>query len=323
MANNSFLIRNSATLNPQTSIPSSPTNGDLYYDASSKTFIFYDNGQWINLASRTDVPSATNLTSANFTAAVIQNSMVRITGSTLSALHGLTASTGGKQVIVYNQSTLNCTVKMQSATETNPANRIITSTGMDVVLASGMLGMFVYDDSQSRWICDTFQANQNAINTYPSLYVTSEADLTNALTLAITDGGAVICVLNPFTISSSHVIPANTMLLGRDKSSALTFLSGGQLIIGGQYAVIKDLNFTTALTSMTMILVQSDLFCLYNTLFDCSSTSSTNVYVEAQSNSSIYEGNVFKKTLSPATNTGIKFDFGYGDNISDKNFFTT
>ena len=89
MADSLYRVNRGITLNPQSSAPSNPTNGDVYYDSTQGTFAFYDNGFWINLASRQDVASAASLTSANFTATIVANSLIRITGATASTIYGI------------------------------------------------------------------------------------------------------------------------------------------------------------------------------------------------------------------------------------------
>jgi hypothetical protein len=320
MADNSFLIRKSATLSPQASVPTNPVNGDIYYDSVANTFIFYDNGEWINLASRADVPSAAILTSANFTPLVVQNSFVRITGSTVSNIYGLAASTDGKQVIVYNQSTVNAVIKQQSSTETNPANRIITMSGMDVTFAAGMMAMFVYDASQARWICDPFEAGQNAVNTYPSLYVTDEVDLTNAIAAAIIDGGGVICLLNAFTISSSHTIPPDTVLIGRKGDSIVTVLSGGSITLGN-YSTAKDVYMTTALSSGTLMTLSN----IRSVVDGCKFTvpgSSTAICINVTGSFNIIKACTFAGVLAPDTGVGIDYSGGT-DNVDIDSLFET
>ena len=106
MSDSSFRISRGVTLNPQVTAPANPTPGDIFYDSTLNTFVFWDGavggvgGSWINLASQVDVASATSLTSATLTAAIVQNSLIRITGAVAATIHGLAASTSGKQVTV-------------------------------------------------------------------------------------------------------------------------------------------------------------------------------------------------------------------------------
>lgn len=51
MADNHFKIHKGMTLAPQTTEPSNPTNGDVYYDSTLNKFRKYENGAWSDLAS--------------------------------------------------------------------------------------------------------------------------------------------------------------------------------------------------------------------------------------------------------------------------------
>jgi len=152
MADNNFRVNRGITLNPQSNILTNPVNGDIYYDAIQGSFVFYNNGFWINLASQTDIPSATTLNSVEFTPAIVQNSLVRVTGSTASGLYGLTATTGGKQVVVYNAGTSTVTVFSLNAGEPTAANRILTPDNANIVLTAGQALALIYDATAGNWI---------------------------------------------------------------------------------------------------------------------------------------------------------------------------
>lgn len=153
MADSAFRINRGVTLNPQSAAPSNPTNGDFYYDSTLNTFVLYNNGFWENLTSRVDIAGATDITSTTMTATVVQNSIIRITGSTNTNLHGLSASANAKQFILYNVSTTAVvTIKYQSATEPTAANRIVTYKAGDIVLGTGQAALFAYDSAQSAWV---------------------------------------------------------------------------------------------------------------------------------------------------------------------------
>src|ERR1035437_1049439 len=152
MSDNNFRVNRGLNLNPQFSVPANPVNGDAYYDAILGTFVFYDNGFWVNLASRVDVASATDITSSTLNSAIVQNSLIRITGSTATNLDGLAASTDGKQVIIYNQSSSTVTIKNQSVTELTAANRITTPAAVDITLTAGQAITLVYDASAATWV---------------------------------------------------------------------------------------------------------------------------------------------------------------------------
>ena len=152
MADSLYRVNRGITLNPQSSAPANPTNGDVYYDSTQGTFAFYDNGFWINLASRQDVASAASLTSSNFTAPILAASLVRITGATAGTIHGLAASTDGNIVVLYNNTNQLITVAHQSGTEPTAANRIVTHTAQSIVIPAGMTMKLTYDASQTRWV---------------------------------------------------------------------------------------------------------------------------------------------------------------------------
>ena len=155
MSDSAFRVNRGLTLNPQVSAPANPTNGDIYYDSTRNSFVQYNNGFWQDAASKSDIASAADLTSAQLTASVVQSSMVKLTGSTSGNIHGLAASSGAKQVLLYNGSTAAMVVKYQSVTEGTAANRITTYNAGDINLLAGQSAIFIYDVTASTWILAT------------------------------------------------------------------------------------------------------------------------------------------------------------------------
>lgn len=151
MASNFFKVDKGVTLAPQSSV-ASPQNGDVYYDSTRNTYVFRNNGASVDLQSRSDVGTASSLTSANFTATVIQSNLIKLTGSTVSNIHGITASSDAKMIVLYNGSSAVVTIKNASGTEATAGNRILTSTGADVNLNAGEAVQLTYDSTQARWI---------------------------------------------------------------------------------------------------------------------------------------------------------------------------
>jgi hypothetical protein len=89
-------------------------------------------------------------------------------------------------------------------------------------------------------------------NTYPNFYASDETELATAITNASSNGGGVICILNSFTVSSTHTIPDNTLLLGRKGGSILTLNTSGKFITSIE-SKIQDVYITTALTGTDII----------------------------------------------------------------------
>lgn len=50
MAKDSFKIEKSVTLKPQSTEPTLPTNGDIYYDSMLQQLRAYVDGEWISLS---------------------------------------------------------------------------------------------------------------------------------------------------------------------------------------------------------------------------------------------------------------------------------
>jgi len=151
MTDSLFKINRGVSLTPQSGIPASPTDGDMYYDASLGSFVFYGDGKWMSLADRQDVASATDLTSAQLTAAKTQAPFIRITGSTLTNLHGMAAAPDGRQILVYNDTGLVISILHDSATEGTAANRIKTSNTGTISIRVGTAAIFAYDAGSSCW----------------------------------------------------------------------------------------------------------------------------------------------------------------------------
>lgn len=209
MASNLFRVNRGLSLSPQASVPASPVNGDIYYDSTFGSFVFYNNGNWINLASRSDVATAANLTSTQLPSTVTQSFLIRLTGSTASNLNGMAASSDAKQITVYNQSTVTVTIRAQNVTEPTAANRIITPSGSDVLLLTGQSAIFVYDSAQARWILtsvfSTGSASNNVYNNNSSgsvviatgtSYFNPYLDILVADTYTVNSGSELVSVTN-------------------------------------------------------------------------------------------------------------------------------
>jgi hypothetical protein len=253
LADNSYRISKSLSLNPQTVIPTSPVNGDAYYDANQGSFVLYDNGFWINVASQTDIAANATLDSANFTAAVVQNPLVRVTGSVASNLYGLTASTGSKQVVVYNESSGILTVYPNNSTEPTASNRIVTPNNDPIEVGAGQSITLIYDSSQARWIVASgFSGNASLAEEVPLTIGTTIVTVTYPSALPSTAYGIVCQLVNetdaypefqPITITNKTTTGFTATWNGALNSSNY-FLDyivgpGGSSTASGEYSVIS------------------------------------------------------------------------------------
>jgi len=262
MSDSAFKVNRGLTLNPQPSIPTNPINGDIYYDANMDTFVFYDNGFWINLASRIDVASANSINSTQLTAAVVQNSLIRITGSTASNLYGLAASTGGRTVVVYNQSSAVLTIDNNSVSEPTAANRILTYNGGNVIVLPGQAVTLVYDDVQDAWILASAPGSSSGGNggdfglsslTYQAVF---DDAFTSSPTLPSTavDMSQTNAVYSPtnllFTLSydATQTLTGTGTAMGLSAPATFTVNVGDVILFGGQArkitAVSSQISFT-------------------------------------------------------------------------------
>lgn len=89
-------------------------------------------------------------TTASITAMVSAKSFTKFTGSTATALHGITASVNGFYMILYNGSSASVTLKSESGSA-SAANRLSIG-GVDFILFAGQGVALSYDLSATRWV---------------------------------------------------------------------------------------------------------------------------------------------------------------------------
>lgn len=111
---------------------------------------------------------------------------IKLTGVGGKDLHGINATQYSADNIdsgiisIYNGSSGDLTVKHQSATDPTAGNRIITPTGLDLIIPQGSFVQCRYDGNQNRWVVE--QSSSGA-----SGYVQGISTISSNYTLGLTD----------------------------------------------------------------------------------------------------------------------------------------
>lgn len=98
------------------------------------------------------VEESTVASAASITGMAVDSSVVYLTGSTATTIHGITADTFNKHIWIINQTGQDLTLAHQSGTETTAANRIITDTGSDRTTVGNGTAHLYYSSEDDRWI---------------------------------------------------------------------------------------------------------------------------------------------------------------------------
>lgn len=157
----------------------------------------------------------------------------------------------------------------------------------------------------------------------PERFVGSELQLLAALSDMTAQGGGVILVTQPFSITGTITLTANVKLMGRGKKSMIT-VNGGQIILAGENAEVQDLGLT-CVSGYTgnMIWIQARRCRIRNVHFDLTlapdMAASNSIRVE-QSYNRVYEC-TFKGTAAAVNKTAINYIAGYVDNADVDSLF--
>lgn len=83
--------------------------------------------------------------------AISTNSAIRYNGASAATFYGIVAGSNGQILNLHNASSSTLTLSNQSSSETTAANRIITGTGSDMVMAANSSVTLQYDATATRW----------------------------------------------------------------------------------------------------------------------------------------------------------------------------
>lgn len=113
---------------------------------------------------------------------------VRLTGSTATALNGITGGANGRFLTIYNVSSATVTVANLSGSATG-SEQIITPTGSSVPIASGNSLALIYDSTQSKWIVVNTSVSgfSNPMNAIGQLIYGGASGVATALAIGAAD----------------------------------------------------------------------------------------------------------------------------------------
>lgn len=151
MSDDFLKVKKGLNTKPQTVSVTNPSDGDVYYESARATHTVQSSGFAMDLTSSVPLASAANLTSANFTVALLRSPVIVLTGTTASAIHGLSAVQSGRKITVVNGTNQAMTILNESVTEGTATNRILTAGALTIPLAVGGSIDFVRDAVNSRW----------------------------------------------------------------------------------------------------------------------------------------------------------------------------
>ncbi len=237
MADNGFKINKSANFNPQSGAPANPIDGDFYYDSTAQTFAYYHNGSWANFDSVGTVPTTLWLTGAQFTPAIVRNSVVKVTGGVSTAhLAGISASFSAKRITIYNAGSALIVVEPEDAMEPTANNRIQTPTGGSMNLIAGEVAVFTYDIVASRWLLVSISSQAGAqviaTTTNPGLVTLHQASLFPLDGVVLSDGdlntanGVVGLDSNRAASIAAPIASANTLTLAQRSGNTALVVNG-------------------------------------------------------------------------------------------------
>lgn len=102
--------------------------------------------KYIIATEKLDVASAASITQLAST-----QSFVKLTGATVTTIHGIAAGIDGQTLTLHNGSSAIATIKHQSGTAA-AADRLILPNAVDLSVAANSSAEFIYDSTQSRWV---------------------------------------------------------------------------------------------------------------------------------------------------------------------------
>lgn len=145
-------------------------------------------------------------------------------------------------------------------------------------------------------------------------------DLTLASAIANLPSGGLILVMENITLSATHTMAANTMLIGRGFGTVITMGAGGKIALGANCSM-RDISISTAELTGTIVEFTGEYGVIEHVKFAVPAASTT---VALKFSASFCHAGqcYFSGVLAPSTGVAYEFPLGYIDNTFQNTAYT-
>lgn len=171
------------------------------------------------------------------------------------------------------------------------------------------------------WLSDQWiQYLDDVSGGWPSSFVTDESELITALADALSAGGGVISVRQNLTLTADRVLPPNTVLIGRQGLTTITFAASGDPKLDMEdRCEVRNLFFESLKTSGDLVRMLGDSGRVINCEFDVEPADAL-VCVSVTGDANGIRDSVFRG-VQGATAVGIEFDASSSEGFEQDNTF--
>jgi hypothetical protein len=195
-------------------------------------------------------------TTATITSLAVTKPFNRFTGSTLTEVQGIDATGVNKLVTFHNASSANITFKNQNAGAT-ATNRIITTTGNDLVLKPNQSVQWIYDLTQTRWVIGAGSGGGGDRTIFGSIGSPRTIGATGIAAagsnMSTTDADQIIFVASAageVDVTTNPQIQAGTsvgqemLIVGTSNDNYILLENGNGLSLNGEFRSLENANLS-------------------------------------------------------------------------------
>lgn len=258
MADNHFKINRGLSLVPQTSAPSNPANGDIYYDSTLNKFRKYQNAQWTDLDTGGSGSGAgDDLNALKYRVSFSEDFSDPLTESnTINTTAGRTDSTLYSQTNTLFQLSYDAakTVSTSSTTATLSATPSFTVKAGDMLIAGGIAKRIATVNSQTSYVLESaFGSNLLAGTAACVSQAVHTVDLNNYAGDGLAPSAAIATTMNEVlvdyedsTTSADTIFDIGTPHVGYSTSVDGTTYSAAQSKPSLLSTTLEPVTFTAA-----------------------------------------------------------------------------